>query len=259
MTAPASGQEQVARPDRPRPRVVLVDDIAALRAALPVLLPGLDFVGVHADAETFLSRRPAADLVLLDLKLTNLSQPWAVQGLELVQLVVRAGYRVCLYTQEERRFVLAACVAAGASGIVGKADPVAMVTAKVARVLAGEVVLPEGLTGLVETLVRRGNLRLLTPRQRELLAGRARGKTYAEIGTELHLSESTLRGYWADLSVVVAEHLQATSAADVEQALGLAPGDLLWPGSESRPARAGQDPALRKRPRPSHPGAVAAP
>ena len=213
----------------PRPRVVLVDDIAALRAALPVLLPDLDFVAVHADAGSFLATRPDADLVLLDLKLANASQPDAAQGLELVQLVVAAGYRVCLYSQEERRFVLAACVAAGARGLVSKSDPVDVVAATIERVLAGEVVLPDGLAGLAEALVRRGNLRLLSPRQRELLAGRARGKTYAEIASELYLSESTLRGYWADLSAVVAEHLQSTSAADVEQALGLAPGDLLWP------------------------------
>ncbi|SDU93696.1 two-component system, NarL family, response regulator DesR [Microlunatus sagamiharensis] len=216
-------------PSPARPRVVLVDDIAALRVALPALLPGLDFVAVHADAESFLAERPVADLALLDLKLSNASQPDAAQGLELVQLVVAAGYRVCLYSQEERRFVLAACIAAGASGLVSKSDPVDVVAATVARVLAGEVVLPDGLAGLAETLVRRGNLRLLSPRQRELLAGRARGKTYAEIAGELYLSESTLRGYWADLSAVVAEHLQSTSAADIEQAMGLAPGDLLWP------------------------------
>jgi DNA-binding NarL/FixJ family response regulator len=232
------GREQAARPDETRPRVVLVDDIAALRAALPVLLTRLDFVGVYADAESFLAQRPAAELVLLDLKLTNAVQPGAAQGLEVVQLVVEAGYRVCLYSQEERRLVLAACIGAGASGLVGKAEAMPVAAAKIDRVLAGEVVLPEGLAGLTETLVRRGNLRLLTPRQRELLAGRARGKTYAEIGAELYLSESTLRGYWADLSAVVAEHLQSTSAADIEQALGLVPGDLLWPRTGAgRPAR----------------------
>lgn len=213
-----------------RPRVVLVDDIAALRDALPVLLPDLDFVGVYADAETLLAERPTADLVLLDLRLTNTSQPAAAQGLEVVRLVVRAGYRVCLYSQEERRFVLAACVAAGASGLVAKSDPVAETARTIDRVLAGEVVLPPVLVGLAEVLVRRGNLRLLSPRQRQLLAGRARGKTYAEIGAELHLSESTLRGYWTDVCAAVATHLQTSSAADIEQAMGLAPGDLLWPG-----------------------------
>jgi DNA-binding NarL/FixJ family response regulator len=213
-----------------RPRVVLVDDIAALRAALPVLMPDLDFVGVYADAAELLVGRPAADLVLLDLKLANTSQPDAAQGLEVVRRVVGAGYRVCLYSQEERRFVLAACVAAGASGLVAKSDPVDVASSTIARVLAGEVVLPPALVGLAEVLVRRGNLRLLSPRQRQLLAGRARGKTYAEIGAELHLSESTLRGYWTDVCAAVADHLQTTSAADLEHAMGLAPGDLLWPG-----------------------------
>jgi len=155
--------------------------------------------------------------------------------------------------------VLAACVAAGASGLVHKSDPLPDAAAKIERVLAGEVVLPEGLTGLAETLVHRGNLRLLSRRQRELLAGRARGKTYAEIGTELHLSESTLRGYWADLSAVVAEHLQTTSAADVEQALGLAPGDLLWPGPSSRTARPDRARRRGERPGTARPRSAGAP
>lgn len=213
-----------------RPRVALVEDIAALRTALPVLLPDLDFVAVHPDAEALLAEPVAADLVLLDLRLANHAQPGVAQGLEVVRLVVAAGHRVCLYSQEERRFVLAACVAAGASGLVAKSDPLPVVADVVARVLAGEVVLPAPVVALAEVLVRRGNLRLLSHRQRQLLAGRARGRTYAEIGAELHLSESTLRGYWADLSGVVAQHLQDTSAADLEQAMGLAPGDLLWPG-----------------------------
>ena len=229
MTAAGTGSHDTAAPTQ-RPRVALVEDIAALRTALPALLPGLDFVAVHPDAESLLAGPVAVDLVLLDLRLANLAQPDVAQGLEVVRLVVAAGHPVCLYSQEERRFVLAACVAAGASGLVAKSDPVPVVADVVGRVLAGEVVLPPAVVALAEVLVRRGNLRLLSHRQRQLLAGRARGRTYAEIGAELHLSESTLRGYWTDLSAVVAQHLRTSSAADLEQAMGLAPGDLLWPG-----------------------------
>lgn len=224
--------------DRPRaaggrpPRIAVVDDVPLLRAGLVALLPGVDVVATHPDAAGLLAEAPDVDAVLLDLHLANAVQPEAAQGLAAVRLVAGAGYRVCLYSQEERRFVLAACVAAGARGLVSKAEPAEVLAATVRRVAGGEVVLPESLVGLAEVLARRGNLRLLGRRHRQLLAARARGRTYADIGEELHLAESTLRGYWADLSATVAAHLRESSAADIERALGLAPGDMLWPGPD---------------------------
>ena len=77
--------------------------------------------------------------------------------------------------------------------------------------------------------MRRGRVTVLNKRQREVLAGRARGLTYAELSRTLYLSESTLRGYWRDLSGVVSSYLQDSSPGDIERALGLGPGDL-WPG-----------------------------
>lgn len=92
--------------------------------------------------------------------------------------------------------------------------------------------IPQGLIGLVEVLVRRNSLTILSERQRQVLAGRARGFTYAEMGEQLYLSESTLRGYWAAVTESVSTHLQHATPADIEHALGLGPGDLL----EHRPA-----------------------
>ncbi|MGL4173952.1 MAG: response regulator transcription factor [Actinomycetota bacterium] len=217
--------------DSTRPRVALVEDIAALRDGFPQLLPQLDFVATVERAEELTNRRPVADIVLLDLHLANSSQPMVTQGLEAVRQVVAAGYLVCLYTQEERRFVLAACLAAGARGLVSKSSSPAVVGEAVGRVLAGEVVMPQQIIGLAEVLSRRGSLTLLSPRQRELLAGRARGLTYAEIAKTMYVAESTLRWYWQDLSQKVAQHLRETAPSDIERVLGLAPGDLLsqWP------------------------------
>jgi DNA-binding NarL/FixJ family response regulator len=222
-----------------RPRIALVEDIAALRAALPAVLPELDFAGTYPNIAQLLAERPESDLVLLDLHLSNRAQPEADQGPAAVQQVVQAGYRVCLYTQEERRFVIAACLAAGAEGLIAKSEPVAAVGRAVLRVLGGEVLVPQSIIGLAEVLVTRGSLTILSNRQRQLLAGRARGQTYAEIGTALYLSESTLRGYWQDLLRVVAQHLQESAPADIERVLGLTPGDLLdlWPHPNRRARR----------------------
>ncbi|MGN0065755.1 MAG: hypothetical protein ACI379_16075 [Nocardioides sp.] len=214
-----------------RVRAALVDDATVIRSALPDLVRAVELVSVHPNVEDLVARRPEVDVVVLDLHLVNQTQPSAAQGIAAIRVLVEAGYRVCVYSQEERRWVLAACFAAGARGAVSKAEPIEVAEQAFADVAAGDMVVPPSVIGLLEVLVRRRSLTLLSDRQRQVLAGRARGLTYAEMSQRMHLSESTLRGYWHDLTASISEHLKHTAPADIERALGLAPGDLLdtWP------------------------------
>lgn len=225
-------------PDRERSlRVSLVDDATALRAAAAVLMPEEDVVSTHGSVEELLAESPSCDVVVLDLHLVNRSQPEVRQGVAAVAAVVAAGYRVCVYTQEERRFVLASCLAAGARGVVSKSAPLAQARAGFRSVARGDLVAPTAVVGVVEVLSKRGHLSLLSDRQRAVVSGRARGLTYAELGRTLFVSATTLRGYWQEISGLVAEHLGEVSAADMEHAFGLRPGDLLdvWPTPRGRP------------------------
>ncbi|GAA2015182.1 hypothetical protein GCM10009839_07940 [Catenulispora yoronensis] len=215
----------------PTPTAILIEDATAIRLGLPTLLPDIHFIATLPRVEHLLRTRLAADVVVLDLHLVNDDQRDALQGVAAVSALSAAGYRVCLYTQEERRFVLAACLAAGARGLVRKSAPLTDAAAAIAQVAAGEVVIPQTMIALTELLVRRGSLTILSPRQCQVLAGRARGQTYAEMSKAIHLSESTLRGYWRELTEIVARHLRETAPGDIEHCLGLAPGDLvdIWP------------------------------
>lgn len=217
------------------PVLAVVDDATAVRESLRMLLPGLTVTSTHASVEDLLAARPRADVVILDLHLVNARQPSAAQGVAAIAAVVDAGYRVCVYTQEERPFVLAACLAAGATGVVSKSAPMAETEAAFRGVADGELVVPPPVAGIIELLAQRGRPTLLSPRQREVLAGRARGMTYAELSRRLYVSESSLRGYWRELTLTVSQYLQETSPGDIEHALGLRPGDLLdyWPGTGS--------------------------
>ncbi|WP_353950893.1 response regulator transcription factor [Knoellia sp. S7-12] len=232
--------------DRPSTvRVAVVDDATAIRESMAALLPSLTFTGSFANVESMLFARPEADVVVLDLHLSNTGQPTVRQGVAAIRAVVEASYRVCVYSQEERRFVLAACLAAGAHGLVSKASPTARLEEALRDIAAGEVVIPPTVIGLVEVLVRRNSLTILSDRQRHVLSGRARGLTYAELSGQLYLSESTLRGYWAEVTRAASEHFQKVAAGDLERALGLGPGDLLdsWPdGPPARPASHPQRP-----------------
>ena len=219
------------------PRLSLVDDATAIRAAVPALLPAATIVSTHSCVEDFLAASPDSDVVAVDLQLANETQPGALQGVAAVAAVADAGYRVCVYTQEERRFVLASCLAAGAQGVVSKSAPLEAARAAFESVARGELVAPPAVVGILEVLSKRGRLTLLTDRQREVLNGRARGLTYDELARTVHVSPSTLRSYWREITDVVGRHLSEVSPGDIEHAFGLRPGDLVgvWPG-EGEPA-----------------------
>ncbi|MCX5391682.1 response regulator [Streptomyces sp. NBC_00094] len=211
-----------------RPAVAVVDDASLIRESFGLLMPGLDVVAAVATVEELVRRAPVADVVLLDLHLANLErQPDVRQGIAAIRTLTRHGYRVCVYSQEERRFVLAACVAAGAVGIVSKALPREQAERLFLDVAAGGTAVPQPVVGILEVLVRRDCITLLSERQRQILHGRARGLSYAQVARQLFVSETTLRGYWHDLTRSLSESLRSLTPGEIERALGLAPGDLL--------------------------------
>jgi DNA-binding NarL/FixJ family response regulator len=239
-----------AVPDGPAAplRISLVDDATAMRVAAPTLLPEDVVVSTHSCVEELLAAAPPADVAVLDLHLAHQGQRDVLQGVSAVSAVVAAGYLVCVYTQEERRFVLASCLAAGARGVVSKATPLAETRAAFAAVARGELVAPPAVIGVLEVLSRRGHLTLLSDRQRAVLNGRARGLTYAELARVLFVSPSTLRGYWHEVTQIVGQHLGEVSPGDIEHAFGLRPGDLVgvWPTVVSGRADPSSRPAGRR-------------
>lgn len=90
-----------------RPVVAVVDDSTLVRESLVSLMPRLQDGGRFATVEALLAQAPVVDLVVLDLRLVNAAQPAVRQGVAGVRAAVAAGYRVCVYSQDERPFVLA--------------------------------------------------------------------------------------------------------------------------------------------------------
>jgi len=209
-----------------RVRVAGVDDDTVMRDGLRPLLPQLDVVATFADAESLLAARPRVDVVLLDLKLDGTGREHALRGIDAVRAVAAAGYRVLVYTNERRRAVLAACLTVGALGIAHKAEPLDALVDAVTRVAAGQVVITQALTGLAEVADRRGRLPTLSPRERQVLAGRARGESFRSIAARLYVSEKTAAGYMEQVKVKFAAYLRDHSPADLEYSLGLEPADL---------------------------------
>lgn len=208
-------------------RVAVVDDDTVVREGLTALLPD-DIVAVgYPTVDRLLQESPSADLVVLDLSLSGSGGAHVRQGAAGVQAVSRAGYRVLIYTNENRRLVLAGCLGAGAGGIVHKTEPLEAVAHAVRVVAAGGVVVTPALVGLAEVVERYGELPSLSPRQRQVLAGRARGETFRRIARALGISEKMAHEHMGEVTAKFAEYLRTHSPADLERHLGVGAGDLL--------------------------------
>ncbi|HEX7658424.1 MAG TPA: LuxR C-terminal-related transcriptional regulator [Pseudonocardiaceae bacterium] len=211
---------------RVRVRVAGIDDDTIMRDGLPLLLREHDVVATFATVTDFLDTTPQVDVVLLDLKLAGTGRFGAPQGQAAVRAVTDAGYRVLVYTNERRRAVLVGCLAAGALGVVHKAEPLSALADAVSRVADDQVVITQALTGLAELAERRGQLPHLSPRQREVLAGRARGESFAGIAARLYITPKTAEEHMRKVTDKFAEYLRDHSPADLERHLGLEPPHL---------------------------------
>lgn len=211
----------------PTPTAIVIDDTVMIREGLPLLVDGhLRVVAAHGSIEPVLRERPEVDLIILDLHLNTPTGIRPRQGRAAIKALVGAGYRVCLYTDERRRFVLAACLQAGAHGIVHKTDPTADAIDAFQQVAAGETVITRSIVGLAELLDRGGKLPDLTPRQRQMLSARARGEAWGSICGRLHISQGTATDHYNALTKKIGHYFTSTSPGDIERDLGLAPGDL---------------------------------
>ncbi|MCF8590203.1 MadR family response regulator transcription factor [Gordonia liuliyuniae] len=184
--------------DRPV-KTVLVDDHALLREGLRSLLDRDTAVVVVGEANSFDSAlaeiansRP--DVVVVDLKLTAGAD---YEGLRLIEEVTKRHPEVAslvLTTFLDDDLVVRA-VRAGARGYVVKdVDTTELVRAVRAVATGGSAFDPRSATIVLRTVSGGRDVAAeLTDREREVLRQLAEGKSNAEIGGTLYISESTVK------------------------------------------------------------------
>jgi DNA-binding NarL/FixJ family response regulator len=202
--------------------LAVVDPSAVVRAGLPLLLTGFTVTGSYAAVDALLAARPAADIVLTEARADGGSGPAAVRSL------TRSGYRVCLYTFENRPPVLARYIDAGVRGIVSKRDPVESLASALARISAGGTAMSSGSRTCPSSVPE------LTARQMQILAGRSRGETFHSIARRLDISERTAQDHWSAIARRFESFLRTHSPADLERSLGLDNGVAPLVDDESR-------------------------
>jgi DNA-binding NarL/FixJ family response regulator len=173
--------------------VLICDDLRAVRDGLRrsvESLPGIDRVDTVSSGEEVLARWPAErhDLVLMDVQMPGLG------GVEAARRLVREHpeANVVMLTLASDREAAAAAIAGGARGFLHKDVSREELCATMANVLTVSALSP----GVAPTHSARsfdGEAPVLTERERQVLTGMAGGKSNAQIGRDLYLSEDTIK------------------------------------------------------------------
>ena len=215
------------------PSVLIADDHVLFREGLRALISrweDFQVAGEAADGEEALSiaeeRRP--DLVLMDISMPGMG------GIEAARRIKGAlpSVRVVVLTASEDQEDLFRALQAGADGYVLKDTPSRRLHDLLRGVLRDEAPLSAPMASLMLAQFKRhqdgaGSAEApearLTERERAVLELLAEGRTNAEIGQELHLSESTVKKHVHDMLEKL--HL----ASRVEMALYASRSGLIKP------------------------------
>ncbi len=179
--------------------ILIADDHVMVRTGLSQLLssyPDLEVVGAAANGQEAVAM---AEQLRPDVLLMDLSMP-VMDGLEALALVKERcphTHVVVLTTFQEPTQVTSA-LAAGASGyLVKDVEPEVLVAGIRAVVQGGAPLSPSVAAGLLRggSTMSVGAVVRLTPRERQILSLIVDGQSNAAIGSELGISERTVKAH----------------------------------------------------------------
>jgi DNA-binding NarL/FixJ family response regulator len=188
--------------------VLIVDDQALVRAGFRMILEAeedMEVVGEAADGREAVAeaRRLRPDVVLMDVRMPD------VDGIEATRRLLGDGAdaKVVMLTTFDMDEYVYDALRAGASGFLLKDVPPEQLVAGIRAVASGDALLAPSVTRrVIEEFVRRppASVRTLPPqlgdltaRELEVLKLIARGRSNAEIATELFVSETTVKTHVA--------------------------------------------------------------
>jgi len=190
-------------------RVVLVDDHEVMRRGLRLLLesdPEIVVVGEAGDgrAAVAVAGSTAPDLVCMDVQMPG------VDGLQATRDLLHAqpDVSVLVLTTFDRDDYLFEAISAGASGFLLKNSPPERLLEAIKVVADGEALLSPAVTRRVLQRIRdtapplrsgRAPVVDLTPREAEVLAQVAQGRSNSEIARQLFIGEETVKSHVSNL------------------------------------------------------------
>ncbi len=184
-------------------RVLLVDDHAIVRLGLMTLIndqPDMEVVGEAGTAGEAVRavERLAPDVVLMDIRMPGEG------GIEATRQITGRfpKTKVVMLTSYADDELILHAISAGATGYVLKQVGNEEMLRAITAAARGEALMDPSTTARLLSRVRQAEkkvdedaFRELSDREMDVLAELARGKTNAEIGKKLNLSEKTVRNY----------------------------------------------------------------
>jgi DNA-binding NarL/FixJ family response regulator len=188
--------------------VVVADDQPVICAGFAALLdaqPDLDVVGTAADGRELVAlveeHRP--DVALVDVRMPELD------GIEATRLITRDhDTRVLILTTFDLDAYVYDAIRAGASGFLLKDVTAARLVDGVRMIAEGSMLLGPAVSrrlvadfarGATRTTPAPASLAPLSPREREVLDELARGRSNAEIASDLHIAAETVKSHVAEV------------------------------------------------------------
>jgi DNA-binding NarL/FixJ family response regulator len=175
-------------------RVMLVDDHPVVREGLRGMLEAEADLTVVGEAGSgteavALAQVVHPDVILMDLRMPGLDGAGATEQI----MAASRDSRVIVLTTYETDADILRAVEAGATGYLLKDSSRAELAGAIRAATRGETVLAPSVAGRLMRQMRQPAAQSLSAREVEVLRLVARGRTNAEVGTALHISEATVK------------------------------------------------------------------
>ncbi len=175
-------------------RVVIVDDHDIVRTGLETSLEDSDRLLVVGSYPNGSAALRGLDADAPDLIITDVQMP-IMDGLELMTKLreTHPSVPVLLLTVVEDPTVIREALDQGAAGYLLKSASTDEIIRSVERALDGQLVVSAEVGSLIAGMISKSEEDTLSPREREVLTGVARGLTNAQVASQLYISETTVK------------------------------------------------------------------